>query len=137
MRGSQYVVSLLFFILAALCEILGGYLFWTVLREGRHFWLLFAGGAILVLYGILMSLQSFPQFGRSFAAYGGVFIFLSILWGWFLEGKKPDRYDWFGVSLCLLGAAIILFAPRNEEWCYYGKECCIQNHYNLLYTQLL
>ncbi len=57
--------------------------------------------------------QIFPSFGRVYAAYGGVFIVLSILWGWGVDKKSPDLYDWIGAVICLIGVSVILWAPRN------------------------
>lgn len=105
--------SIVIFILAGLAEIGGGYLVWLWLREGKPlYWGIF-GGLILALYGVIATFQSFPSFGRVYAAYGGVFIVLSILWGWGIDRKTPDLFDWIGAGICLIGAAVILFAPRQ------------------------
>ncbi|MFC4799708.1 YnfA family protein [Neobacillus sp. GCM10023253] len=107
------IKSIVIFILAGLAEIGGGYLVWLWLREGKPlYWGIF-GGLILALYGVIATFQSFPSFGRVYAAYGGVFIVLSILWGWGIDRKTPDLYDWIGAGICLFGAAVILFAPRQ------------------------
>ncbi len=103
----------LLFILAGLAEIGGGYLMWLWLRESRSVWLAVAGGIILVLYGIIPTLQKFPHFGRVYAAYGGVFVVLSILSGWWIDRKTPDLYDWVGSLICLVGVSIILWGPRQ------------------------
>ncbi|KAF0820009.1 MULTISPECIES: YnfA family protein [unclassified Cytobacillus] len=100
------------FILAGVAEIGGGYLIWQWIREGKPFSWGFAGGFILALYGVIAAFQAFPSFGRVYAAYGGVFIILSILWGWGIDKKIPDFYDWLGAGICLIGASVILFAPR-------------------------
>jgi len=105
--------SAILFILAGLAEIGGGYLVWIWLREGKGWWVGFTGAIILVLYGIIPTFQQFPSFGRVYAAYGGVFIILSILWGWGIDKKTPDFYDWLGASIALIGAAIILWTPRS------------------------
>jgi small multidrug resistance family-3 protein len=104
--------SLLFFILAALCEIGGGYLIWLWVREGRSYWLAMAGAAVLILYGFIPTLQP-ASFGRVYAAYGGVFIVMAILWGWSIDKIAPDRFDLLGGSVALLGVFIIMYAPRN------------------------
>jgi small multidrug resistance family-3 protein len=70
------------------------------------------GGIALVSYGIIATLQSFPSFGRVYAAYGGVFIVLSVLWGWGIDKKTPDFYDWVGAGICLVGVSVMLLAPR-------------------------
>lgn len=105
--------SIVIFLLAGLAEIGGGYLVWLWLREGRPYWYGIIGAIILVLYGILPTLQKFPDFGRVYAAYGGVFIILSVLWGWGVDKKMPDMYDWIGAAVCLVGVSIMLWAPRH------------------------
>lgn len=104
---------MLFFILAGLAEIGGGYLVWLTLREGRPLWYGLLGGAILVLYGVIPTFQPETNFGRVYAAYGGIFVVISTLWGWQVDKKTPDSYDWIGAAVCLLGIAIIMWAPRR------------------------
>ncbi len=97
------VRSLTLFVLAGLCEIGGGYLIWLWLRDGRGVWIGVVGGLVLFLYGVLPTLQ--PQnvsFGRVYAAYGGVFVVLSLAWGWWIEGTRPDRYDLIGAGIAFL-----------------------------------
>ncbi len=77
----EIVKSLFFFLLAGMCEIGGGYLIWQWLREGKSAWLAVTGAIVLVLYDIIPTLQP-AHFGRVYAAYGGIFIALSLLWGW-------------------------------------------------------
>lgn len=105
--------AIILFILAGLAEIGGGYLIWLWIREGMPMWYGALGGIILVAYGIIPTLQQFPAFGRVYAAYGGVFIILAVLWGWGIDKKTPDLYDWVGAMICLVGVSIILWAPRN------------------------
>lgn len=105
--------SIFIFLLAGLAEIGGGYMVWLWLREGRPYWFGIIGAIVLVLYGILPTLQKFPDFGRVYAAYGGVFIILSVLWGWGVDKKMPDMYDWIGAAVCLVGVSIMLWAPRH------------------------
>jgi small multidrug resistance family-3 protein len=105
--------AIILFVLAGLAEIGGGYLIWLWLREGKSFYLGIFGGGILILYGIIATFQAFPSFGRVYAAYGGVFIVLSVLWGWGVDKKTPDLYDWVGAGICLVGVSIMLLAPRN------------------------
>ena len=97
--------SLGLFVLAGLCEIGDGYLVWLWFREG------IVGAIILVLYGIIPTFQP-AQFGRVYAAYGGMFIVLSLLWGWGVDGVRPDRFDITGASMCLVGKMVIMYAPR-------------------------
>lgn len=108
----ETVKSLLLFTLAGLCEIGGGYLVWLWLREGRSVWLALAGAAVLVLYGVIPTLQPAP-FGRVYAAYGGIFVVLSLLWGWRVDGVAPDRLDLLGGLIALVGVTVIMFWPRG------------------------
>jgi small multidrug resistance family-3 protein len=105
--------SVFLFLLAGLCEIGGGYLVWLWLRDGKSIWLGLVGGIVLVLYGIIPTLQpSAFSFGRVYAAYGGVFVMLSFLWGWLIDRKTPDRFDLIGVMICLIGVSVIMYWPR-------------------------
>ncbi|RHW37503.1 YnfA family protein [Lysinibacillus yapensis] len=104
--------AIVLFLLAGIAEIGGGYLIWLWLREGKPFYWGVLGGIALALYGVVATFQSFPSFGRVYAAYGGVFIILSILWGWGIDKKTPDLYDWIGAAICLAGVAVILL-PRS------------------------
>lgn len=63
--------------------------------------------------GIIPTLQSFPTFGRVYAAYGGVFVVLAVLWGWLVDKKTPDIYDWLGAAICIVGVSVMLWAPRS------------------------
>ncbi|RLQ93225.1 YnfA family protein [Falsibacillus albus] len=107
------VMTFTLFILAGLAEIGGGYMVWLWLREGHPIWYGIIGSLILVLYGIIPTFQSFPTFGRVYAAYGGVFIILSVLWGWGIDKKTPDLYDWLGALICLAGVSVMLWGPRG------------------------
>lgn len=105
------VKSLGIFILAGLCEIGGGYMVWLSLREGKPWWVGVLGGLILIGYGVVATWQP-AHFGRVYAAYGGIFIVMAILWGWKIEGVVPDRYDIIGGTIALIGMLIIMYAPR-------------------------
>ncbi len=107
----KIVQSLLFFGLAGLCEIGGGYLIWLWLKEGKGGWSGLVGGLILVLYGIIATFQP-TTFGRTYAAYGGVFIVMALGWGWLVDGKRPDLFDLVGGSIVLIGVLVIMFWPR-------------------------
>ena len=104
--------SVFYFILAALCEIGGGYLVWLWMRAGKSIWLALLGAFVLILYGIIPTLQP-ASFGRVYAAYGGIFVVISILWGWRVVGTLPDRFDLLGGAIVLLGAAVIMYWPRR------------------------
>lgn len=99
------------FVLAGLCEIGGGYLVWLWLRDGRSALLGGVGAVILFAYGVVPTLQPAP-FGRVYAAYGGVFVVLSLLWGWLIARQTPDRFDLLGGLVCLAGVAVMMYAPR-------------------------
>ena len=103
--------SLLYFVLAGLCEIGGGYLIWLWLREGRSAWLAAAGAIVLIIYGVVPTFQP-ANFGRVYAAYGGVFIVLSIVWGYGVDRISPDRFDLIGGALALGGVIVMMYWPR-------------------------
>lgn len=105
--------AIILFVLAGIAEIGGGYLIWLWLREGKPISWGLAGGIALALYGVIATFQSFPSFGRVYAAYGGVFIVLSVLWGWGIDKKTPDVYDWVGAGICLVGVGVMLLGPRQ------------------------
>ncbi|MTH53416.1 YnfA family protein [Bacillus mangrovi] len=107
------LISFVLFILAGFAEIGGGYLIWLSMREGKPVYWGIAGGIALALYGVIAAFQTFPSFGRVYAAYGGIFIVLSVLWGWGVDRKTPDFYDWAGAGICLIGVSVMLFAPRT------------------------
>ncbi len=108
---SDVVRSAGLFILAGACEIGGGYLVWQWWRNGRSSWVGILGAAVLVLYGIVPTYQP-SHFGRVYAAYGGWFVVLSLLWGWSVDRTVPDVYDLMGGLVCLAGVAIIMYSPR-------------------------
>jgi small multidrug resistance family-3 protein len=106
------IQSMLFFVLAGLFELGGGYLVWLSLREGKSVWFAVIGVVLLGLYGAVPTLQP-TNFGRAYAAYGGVFVVISILWGWLVDQIKPDKFDLLGGWIVLLGVLIMMYAPRN------------------------
>lgn len=106
------IKSLFYFVAAGLCEIGGGYLVWLWLRENRPFHYAVIGAVVLVLYGVIPTLQP-ASFGRVYAAYGGVFVVLSILWGWRIDKISPDRFDLIGGAVALVGVFIIMYWPRT------------------------
>lgn len=104
--------TLLLFILTALAEIIGCYLPYLYLRQDKSVWLLLPAASCLVLFVWLLTLH--PEFaGKTYAAYGGIYIAVALLWLLFVQGIKPDRWDIIGASLSILGAVVILFARRN------------------------
>src|SRR5687768_14210346 len=107
------IKSFTYFLLAGLCEIGGGYLVWLWLRENKSIWHAVAGAIILVLYGVIPTLQP-ANFGRVYAAYGGVFVALSILWGWRVDKVVPDRFDIIGGDIALVGVLVIMYWPRSR-----------------------
>jgi small multidrug resistance family-3 protein len=105
--------SLLLFAVAAVAEIGGAWLVWQGVREHRGWIWVGAGIVALGLYGFAATLQHDPNFGRILAAYGGVFVAGSLLWGVVVDGFRPDRYDIAGALVCLVGVAVIMYAPRS------------------------
>lgn len=104
--------SIALFGVAAFAEIGGAWLIWQGVREHRG-WLWMLGGVLaLGAYGFVATLQPDAHFGRLLAAYGGIFVAGSLLWGIVADGFRPDRFDLIGAGLCLLGVAVIMYAPR-------------------------
>jgi len=104
--------SIILFILAALAEIGGGYLVWQWLRGGKGWLVGLLGGITLFAYGVIPTLQQETNFGRVYAVYGGIFIALSLTWGIVFDGWRPDRYDWLGAAIALVGVGVMLWG-RN------------------------
>lgn len=105
--------SILLFVLAALAEIGGAWLIWQGVREHRG--LLWIGGGVIALgiYGFVATLQPTADFGRILAAYGGIFVAGSLAWGMVVDQFRPDRFDIAGALICLVGVAVIMYAPRG------------------------
>ncbi len=112
MEALTIAKSITYFLIAGLFEIGGGYLVWLWIREGKPITYAVAGAIILIAYGIVPTLQP-ANFGRVYAAYGGVFIVLSLLWGWGIDGIKPDRFDLIGGCIALAGVTVIMYWPRT------------------------
>lgn len=104
--------SVILFVAAAFAEIGGAWLVWQGVREHRGWIWIGAGIIALGLYGFVATLQPDANFGRILAAYGGVFVAGSLVWGMVVDGFRPDRYDVTGALLCLAGVAVIMYAPR-------------------------
>ncbi|MGH3329415.1 MAG: YnfA family protein [Streptomycetales bacterium] len=113
MTGPDVLRSVLLFVVAALAEIGGAWLVWEGYREQRGLWFILGGVLALGAYGFVATFQPDPHFGRILAAYGGVFVAGSLLWGVVFDGFRPDRYDLAGAVLCLAGVAVIMYAPRG------------------------
>ncbi|MDQ7989420.1 MAG: YnfA family protein [Candidatus Dactylopiibacterium sp.] len=104
--------TLALYLLTALAEIVGCYLPWLWLRGGRSAWLLLPAAASLALFAWLLTLHPAAA-GRVYAAYGGVYICVAILWLWAVDGIRPTSWDLLGSAVALAGMAIIMFAPRH------------------------
>ena len=104
--------SMVLFALAAVLEIGGAWLVWQGVREHRGW--LFVGAGVIALgaYGFVAAFQPDANFGRVLAAYGGVFVAGSLLWGMVADGFRPDHWDITGAAVCLVGVALIMYAPR-------------------------
>ncbi|MCI4061319.1 YnfA family protein [Micromonospora sp. R77] len=105
--------SILLFLLAALAEIGGAWLVWQGWRENRGLLWIAAGVVALGCYGFVATFQPDANFGRILAAYGGVFVAGSLAWGMVVDKFRPDRYDLVGAAICLVGVAVIMYAPRS------------------------
>src|SRR5712692_1309001 len=112
--------SLFRFFVAGLLEIGGGYLVWLWLRENMSWVLGVIGGFVLFLYGIVPTLQP-SHFHKIYAAYGGIFIIMAILWGWIIQGIAPDLFDVIGAVTALIGVTIIFYMPRKGEKSIWSK----------------
>lgn len=98
---------------AAIAEIAGCFAFWGWLRLGKPVWWLLPGLLSLIAFAYLLTLVETSAAGRAYAAYGGIYIALALIWGWMIEGQKPDQWDLTGAAICLAGMAVILFGPRS------------------------
>jgi len=108
------VRSIVLFVVAAIAEIGGAWLIWHGIREYKGLLWIGAGIAALGAYGFVATFQPDPNFGRILAAYGGVFVAGSLAWGMVVDGFRRDRRDLIGAAICLLGVAVIMYAPRSS-----------------------
>lgn len=106
--------SIALFAVAAVLEIGGAWLVWQGVREHRGWPWAGVGVIALGLYGFAATFQPDAHFGRVLAAYGGIFVAGSILWGVVADGYRPDRFDIAGALICLAGMAVIMYAPRGH-----------------------
>lgn len=104
--------TLLLFVLTAIAEIVGCYLPYLWLREGKSIWLLVPAAISLAIFAWLLTLHPTAA-GRIYAAYGGVYIGVAIVWLWLVDGIRPTGWDLLGAAVAMLGMAIIMFAPRQ------------------------
>jgi small multidrug resistance family-3 protein len=112
LSATRRVVKSFAYLAAAVAEIAGCYAFWAWLRLGKSVWWLVPGIASLCLFGALLAWAGAEHAGRTYAAYGGIYILCALVWLWFAEAVRPDRWDLCGAALCLAGAALILWGPR-------------------------
>ncbi len=105
--------AILIFSVAALVEIAGCFAVWAWMRQGASALWLAPGLVSLAVFAWLLTLAPSDFAGRSYAAYGGVYIAASLIWLWAVEKQRPDAWDVAGGAICLLGAAVILLAPRS------------------------
>ena len=104
--------TMFLFVVAAIAEIGGAWLVWQGVREHRGLVWVGAGVVALAAYGFVATLQDDAHFGRILAAYGGIFVAGSLAWGVVADGFRPDRYDFIGAAVCLVGVGVMMFAPR-------------------------
>lgn len=103
----------LLYVVIAIAEIGGCFAFWAWLRLGKSALWVIPGVFALVLFAYLLTRVDSAFAGRAYAAYGGVYIVASMAWMWLIEGARPDRWDGFGATLCIVGALVIIFGPRG------------------------
>ena len=101
------------YVTAAFAELAGCFAFWAWLRNGRSMLWVAPGIVALVAFAWLLTLVPTEAAGRTYAAYGGIYVAASLVWLRWVEGAIPDRWDLIGAAVCILGAAIILFGPRT------------------------
>ena len=106
-------MSVVWFLVAACAEIAGCFAFWAWARKGASVYWLLPGFMALVAFAWALTQVDAAYAGRTYAAYGGVYIAASLLWLWLIEGARPDRWDMIGAAVCVAGAALILFGPRQ------------------------
>jgi small multidrug resistance family-3 protein len=120
-KVKRITITLLFFFIAGLCEITGGYLVWLWLRDGMSWMVGALGGFVLFLYGIVPTFQP-SHFHRIYAAYGGIFIVMAVICGSIFEGIAQDRFDIIGAAIALVGVAIIFYMPRKGEESVWSQQ---------------
>ena len=101
------------FVVAGLCEIGGGYLVWGWMRDSKPIAWALLGAVVLAAYGVVAALQPISEFGRVYAAYGGIFIAMALAWGMVVDGFRPDRYDLLGNFVCIVGVVVMVAPSRG------------------------
>ena len=104
--------TVLLFVVTAVAEIFGCYAAYLWWRRGGAPWLLAASAVSLALFAWLLTLHPDTPAGRTYAAYGGVYVATAVAWLWVVDGLRPDRWDLVGAAVCLVGMAIIYFGPH-------------------------
>ncbi len=105
--------SLVWYLIAASCEIGGCFAFWAWLRMQKSPLWTIPGVVALIAFALALTRINSAHAGRAYAAHGGIYILSSLLWLWGVENTRPDRWDVLGAAICLIGAATILFGPRG------------------------
>tara|TARA_B100000315_G_scaffold260333_1_gene320922 strand:+ start:6703 stop:7044 length:342 start_codon:yes stop_codon:yes gene_type:complete len=106
-------MTALIYVGAAVAEIAGSFAFWAWLRLDKSVLWVLPGIVALIIFAALLTRIDAAFAGRTYAAYGGVYIMASLAWLWWIEGMLPDRWDLIGGAICLIGAAVIIFGPRG------------------------
>ena len=108
------MTSFAFYAIAAVAEIGGCFAFWAWLRLGKSVYWILPGIVSLIVFAVLLTRINSMFAGRTFAAYGGVYIVASLLWLWIIEGQRLDKWDILGAIICIAGAVLILFGHRQQ-----------------------
>ena len=108
------MTSFAFYAIAAVAEIIGCFAFWAWLRLDKSVYWVLLGIVSLIVFAVLLTRINSMFAGRTFAAYGGVYIVASLLWLWIIEGQRLDKWDILGAIICIAGAVLILFGHRQQ-----------------------
>ena len=108
------MTSFAFYAIAAVAEIIGCFTFWAWLRLDKSVYWILPGIISLIVFAVLLTRINSMFAGRTFAAYGGVYIVASLLWLWIIEGHRLDKWDILGAIICIAGAVLILFGHRQQ-----------------------
>ena len=108
------MTSFTFYAIAAVAEIIGCFAFWAWLRLDKSVYWILPGIVSLIVFAVLLTRINSMFAGRTFAAYGGVYIVASLLWLWIIEGQRLDKWDILGAIICIAGAVLILFGHRQQ-----------------------